>query len=464
MDFSGLFLQAMAWVMMIGIISTLVIVHECGHFLVARFFRFQTPVFGIGLPVGPYIVVGHRWGTQFRIHAALLGGYVAIPELGDESQHDAEAYGVPLKPFNKFPIWQRALVASAGVGFNVMFAYLIMFMMLLIQGQPTYETQIEGFVQSNLIAKNAGVKKGDILAAVNEQTVKKPDDAVKYLSEHKATEVTLHLVRDKQPVDIKLTTNPQGKVGMQLGPKQIGFEKIDKSPPEVAMIAGERLYDLTCGMMQALGMIGKGLWVHFTTFGKPPASGDVAVGPGDVHGILAVLKLGADIAKEQDWNQLFVFTILISMDLAIINIFPYPALDGGHLALMMIEAVRGKPMGERLQGSIFRWGMISLLLLMAVIMVNDVSAWVTGKLDFRKKDKQEQTVDKDKGGAPKPADGEDKPVDEKSIEDKPADATPEATPDSAKAGADATTGSETQPASDEAKTPDPESNADKGAP
>lgn len=410
------FMWVFAWLLMIGIISLLVIVHECGHFLVARFFGFQTPVFGIGLPVGPHVVVGHGWGTQFRIHYALLGGYVAIPELGDESQHDAEAYGVPLKPFKKFPIWQRALVAFAGVGFNILFAYLIMFMMLMIQGEPTYQTVTPGTVDSNPIAKNAGVKPNDVIVSINDEKVNDSNDVVAILGKHKGEQVTLHLLRAEKPVDITLTTNENGKVGMMLEMKQIGFKPIEKSPPEVAVMAADKLGKLTGGMIGALGMMGQGLWNYATHIGQPPKKGEASVGPGDVHGILAVMKLGSDIAKEQDWNQLFIFTILISMDLAIVNLVPWPALDGGHLAFMFIELVRGKPMGERAQGEIFRWGLLSLLLLMVVIMVNDVSALVTGKLDYKNKAKQ-QAEEKAKadakapaGDAKAPADGEKSPA------------------------------------------------------
>ena len=96
---------------MLAILSILIIVHECGHFLVARFFGFQTPVFGFGLPFGPYVAIGRRWNTEFRIYALVLGGFVAIPELGDESAVSEEVFGLKLNPFKKFPIWQRMLVA-----------------------------------------------------------------------------------------------------------------------------------------------------------------------------------------------------------------------------------------------------------------------------------------------------------------------------------------------------------------
>ena len=144
---------------MLGVLSTLIIVHECGHFLVARYFGFQTPVFGFGLPFGPHIVVGRKWGTEFRIYAALLGGFVAIPELGDESNTSPDAFGLPLQPFRKFPIWQRALVAFAGVGFNILFAYLLVLVMYCSLGQDVSETHVAALPKENPIAANAGIKK-----------------------------------------------------------------------------------------------------------------------------------------------------------------------------------------------------------------------------------------------------------------------------------------------------------------
>lgn len=422
MDF---IVQVFAVFVMLGILSILIVVHECGHFLVARFFGFQTPVFGIGLPFGPHITLGKKWDTEFRIYAFLLGGFVAIPELGDESQMEAaygapapaattskeesaepiseseiaedenappladnesgaNAFGVPLKPFKKFPIWQRALVAVAGVTFNVIFAYLIMVFMLLTMGDPTYKTTVRAVIPSNPIAQKAGVKANDVLVSIDEAKITTPESAVKYLTARKSTEVTLHLLREEKPVDIKLTTSPKGTVGMVLetGQGPTVYEKVDRSIFETMTVAGTRLYELTEDMCSALGQMAKSVFMNLIGATKK-VSGEPNIGPGDVHGVLAVIKIGSDIAR-QDWSKLFLFTILISMDLAIINLLPWPALDGGHLAFMLFEAVRGRPMGERAQGEIVKWGFVSLLVLMAVIMVNDITALVQGKLDFKK--------------------------------------------------------------------------------
>lgn len=402
---------------MLGILSVLIIVHEFGHFSVARFFGFQTPVFGFGLPFGPSWTIGEKWGTQFKIHALLLGGYVAIPELGDESAMAHEAYGVPLQPFRKFPIWQRALVAFAGVGMNMIFAYFVMLAMVAMLGVPVDKVYVEDLAENIPIAREAGVKVGDRIDGIDEVKVKTTEQVIDYLSRHKASEVTLHVLREPaelkgkpeaesqaEKVDIKAKTNADGKLGMLLIRPT---EKIQGSPVELAGRAFTELYDLTSQMLSTLGRMMNQIcfgWMEHPVKGAPPKAGI-----GDLHGVLVVIKWGADLA-DTDWTKLFTFTALISMDLAIVNLLPVPALDGGHLFFMLIEAIRGKPMDEKVHGELVKWGFISLLALMAIIMVNDIRALVTGELDFKLKSKKQQL----KAPADKEAD-KNPPQDQKSL-------------------------------------------------
>ncbi len=372
--------QALAIFLMLAILSILIIVHECGHFLVARFFGFQTPVFGFGLPFGPTWTIGKAWDTEFKIHACLLGGYVAIPELGDESEITQENLGENLKPFRKFPIWQRALVAFAGVGFNILFAYLIMVMMLFTLGEPSQTTMVYDLVPQNTIAKMAGVKKDDILVSVNDKNVTSPSEAVNILSKFKSANVTLHLLRAGKPVDINLTTSASGKVGIVLIPEgEVNYTKVNESFLGIWALGFDRTAKMSGLMVDAIKQMAMGL---VPTFHE---KGGVAAPKGswrDIHGILAVVKIGADIAKK-DWRQLFLFTILISLDLAIFNLVPWPALDGGHLAFMFIEAIMGKPLGPQTQGHIIKWGFVSLFALVCLVMFNDVTALISGKLDLK---------------------------------------------------------------------------------
>jgi regulator of sigma E protease len=386
-------LQAFAIIVMLAILSILIIVHEFGHFLVARFFKFQTPVFGFGLPFGPHWVMGHRWGTEFRFHyCCLVGGYVAIPELGDESNAKEENYGVPLKPFKKFPIWQRALVAFAGVGFNILFAYIVMFGMLTTMGQPSQAIIVHKLPVENPIAKNAGVQVQDRIFSIDHVKMPNVEDVIRYLGQHKAQEIVLTVERANNKVDIPVTTNTNGKIGMVLisdGP--IKYQNIDGSLIDIASLSASKLWTVTVNMIDATGMMFQSIF----SGGKSHQAGQPSMSIDDLHGVLAIVKIGADIAQ-QDWSQLIIFTILISLDLAIMNLIPWPALDGGHLAFMAYEAVRGKPVGERAQQEIVKWGFISLLLLMAVIMVNDIRALVTGKLDFKPKSQQSNQANPDK--------------------------------------------------------------------
>ncbi|MBX9571639.1 MAG: site-2 protease family protein [Candidatus Obscuribacterales bacterium] len=389
--------------LMLGILSILIIVHEFGHFAVARFFGFQTPVFGFGLPFGPSWTLGEKWGTQFKVHACLLGGYVAIPELGDESSMAHDAYGVQLKPFRKFPIWQRALVAFAGVAMNMIFAYFVMLAMVMMLGVQVDKVYVQGLAENIPVAREAGVLAGDRIASIDSLPVKTSEQVIDYLSKHKGTEVTLHILREPEAlrataegeqkaskVDITLKTTPEGKVGMML---YRPVAKVDGSPLDLCGKAFTELWDLTSQMLSTLGRM-----MHNIAFGwmepKVPGAAPQA-GIGDLHGVLVVIKWGADLA-ESDWTKLFTFTALISMDLAIVNLLPIPALDGGHLFFQLLEAIRGKPMEERTQGELVKWGFISLLTLMAIIMVNDIRVLFTGELDFKLKSKKGQNVQQQK--------------------------------------------------------------------
>jgi regulator of sigma E protease len=382
--FQSFFLQAFAVFAMLAILGILIIVHECGHFLVARMFGFQTPVFGFGLPFSPYITIARKWGTEFRIHALLLGGFVLIPELGDESSLE-EHFSVPLKPFRKFPIWQRALVAFAGVGFNMLFAYLVMVVMFFSLGEPVQTTVVQSLIADNPIASKAGVQVGDEILTVNETKVLNSTDAVKKLGSHKNELITVELLRAGKNVKLSMHTNADGKVGMGLV-SPVSYRKVEGGVFQTLIAAFVKLWTLTGSMLDALGQMLTGtltaLGHMLTGTGGKAHGAHPSLGLQDLHGVLLVVALGADYAQ-QDWNQLFLFTIMISMDLAIVNLLPIPALDGGHLAFLFFEAIRGRPVKEQVKGELLKWGFISLLLLMAVVMVNDVTALFTGKYDFR---------------------------------------------------------------------------------
>ena len=443
--------KAFAIFTMLAILSVLIIVHECGHFLVARYFGFQTPVFGFGLPFGPSWTVGKKWGTEFKIHACLLGGYVAIPELGDES--NADAFGPPEKPFRKFPIWQRALVAVAGVTFNVIFAYLVCLVMVLSMGDPAYVVMAGKPNPPQSPAGLAGFKPGDIILSVNNKPVTTENEMIAEIKAHKSVEVSVSLKRatsnealeklqefnprkateaDYKKLEgamdsltLNVTPSDKGTIGLELMRKAVAYKKIEGNPVEIAVYAGAKLNELTNQMLTQLGQMFEGLTRKL--LGAKSSSGAPDVGFQDLHGVLAVVVFGADVAQ-QDWTQLFIFTIMISMDLAIINLLPWPALDGGHLAFMCYEAIRGKPMEERYQGEIVKWGFLSLIVLMVVIMFNDVTALMSGKLSFKamKEKAKEVQQQRESLSSPNSVDAGNQPATDKSTGSENSPVKPEA--------------------------------------
>jgi regulator of sigma E protease len=234
------------------LVSLMTVGHELGHFLVARFFGLQTPVFGLGLPWGPSWVIGHKWDTQVRVHLLLFGGYVSIPEL-DSAPPDETSRA---KPLRHFPLWQRILVVLAGVGFYIMFAWMALFISLNAAGEPNQRVVVQDLSPTNPIAASAGVKRGDLIVAIDSKQVSSPDEIVSCLRSHPATPVIIRVLRQEHELELPITSDSGGKVGMSLGIdvsssyRRIGFV-------ECFGRATHNLYKMTTDIYRATGRFSK---------------------------------------------------------------------------------------------------------------------------------------------------------------------------------------------------------------
>ena len=383
-------------IVVLALISVMIIVHEFGHWIVARMLGFQTPIFGFGLPFGSHIKLGKWKDTEFRFHWFVLGGYVAIPELGDESSEELKKEIPELKTLKVFPVWQRAAVASAGVAFNILFAFLVCIIMVATVGPPSkegnviitnlldkpYEISIKDF-KPNTIAKNAGLKPGDVILQVNYINIKDPSGVVKIVKANKLKEVVFKIQRTqiadnkktKETLKIKVTPNAEGTIGIGLGLASTGeYAKPSKNPVKWFIQAASVLCDWTIAMLFGLFLMIMNL------FGITP-SGTVKIGAEDLHGIVAIVSVFAQ-AITIDFREIYRWTALISVNLAIINLLPIPALDGGHLLFMFIEKLRGKRLAESIQQKAIQTGFFLLLLLMFFVLFNDIRGLITGKFDL----------------------------------------------------------------------------------
>ncbi|BAZ45269.1 membrane-associated zinc metalloprotease [Chondrocystis sp. NIES-4102] len=345
----------------ISVVLLLIVVHEFGHFAAARLQKIRVNRFSIGF--GPTLLKYQGSETEYAIRAIPLGGYVGFPDDDPESN-------IPLDDPNLLrnrPVLDRAIVISAGVIANLIFAYF------LLVGQATtigfqdihYKS---GVVVPQLLsteesaAAKAGVKAGDIILKIDNLEL---DDSGKALENLRNTiqqspNQTLELTIQRDAETVVLNVKPdigqdgKGKIGVMLAPNG---DIIRRHPSNVieALTAGanefQRIVQLTV----------QGFWQLISNFQENAQQ---------VAGPVAIVAVGAELARN-DLSNMFQFGALISINLAVINILPLPALDGGQLAFLTVEGVTGKPLPSKIQDGIMQTGLVLLLSLGVFIIVRD---------------------------------------------------------------------------------------------
>ncbi len=356
-------------------ITLLIVVHEFGHFLAAKYYGFQTPVFGIGLPFGPSIDLFKKWDTQFKFYWALIGGFVAIPELGDETDPETIKKYSLNKPLREFPVYQRAIVASGGIVFNILFAFLLAVVMAGSVGLPraVANSSVTGFVTTNTTAKDAGVQLGDKILAVNDSPITTGKELQKTIHDLGEQDIDLTIERATQTLQIHL--HSKGSLGIVLG-HQKEYKKFAPNPLIWIWEAFKFTADTTIAMiLSVLGLLAA--LVHKILALVIPNLSPMTTELGEVKGIVGIVQI---ISHDIKSNAILLleFAILLSLNLAVINILPIPALDGGHLLFMAYEAITGKKPHEKIQETAIQIGFLFLLGIIALTTFNDIKNWIFG--------------------------------------------------------------------------------------
>lgn len=456
----------MSIIIMILLLSVLILVHEAGHFFVARMFGIKVEKFGFGLPVGPTLYERKVGDTMICIHAFLLGGYVSFPD-------DDENCDLPADSDERFinkPYYQKISVVAAGVIANVICAFVLVFITALLWGHlpsGNYELYTKKIVApENYSVWQSGLQEGDRFVKVNGQKVqntysfltyiklskaydgkttqelidryyeelkslnpafgkdeiipsgvnirfpktiyeapivldkfeakgakypedeqiKISDNAIKlrnFIREHNSTyfeadnnhslydlaqaladnvhPLNITVLRNNQEIELNpIFINEKGALGVELSLKEIDIKT--KSFSSILKGSWNYLIDNTYVMLYGLGQI-------FT--GNVPLS--------DLHGIIAITKIGGDEISAGGIFPGLLLAALISMNLALINILPIPALDGGHLLFLTIEKLSGKKLDEKIIGKIASAFFFMLIALMIYIIFNDIYALIIHK-------------------------------------------------------------------------------------
>lgn len=347
----------------IAVLAILIVVHELGHFLAARLQGIYANRFSLGF--GPILWKYQGPETEYAIRAVPLGGFVGFPD--DDPDSD-----IPLDDPNLLrnrPVLDRAIVISAGVIANLIFAYFILVAQVGIVGTPDFNYQPGVLVpqvasESSVVAKKAGIKPGDVVLAVAGKSLGANQAAIsslmKAIQQSPNKPLELKIQRDKQTLSVQVTPESgqdgKGKIGVQLAPNRSVVRKHAHNLVEAFSIAAEEYQNFAIATAQ-------GFWQLLTNF---PETAKQVSGP------VAIVDIGARIARSAP-QDLFQFAALISINLAMINILPLPALDGGQLAFLLIEAVRGKPLPTEIQQNIMQTGLVLLLGLGIFLIVRDTA-------------------------------------------------------------------------------------------
>jgi regulator of sigma E protease len=350
-------------VIAILLFAILVLVHEFGHFIVAKRAGVRVEEFAIGFP--PRLFSFKRGETEYSINLLPLGGYVRMPGENGETT-DAEGNPDP-RTFGAQTARNRAAILVAGVTMNFILAWAIYTGLYAVQGTQHLGYAYIASVVAGSPAQTAKLQANDHLIAVNGQQTKDSTDIHDFIqtainadkTDSAAVPITLTISRDGKAMDVtvqarKHPPNGQGSIGISIG-QNVFFTKVP-------------LYQAPFLGVQALGnnfvLTGEGIHRIFIGLVKP---GDAFQGPvGIVSDAGQAAAAGPDVVLS--------FLAYLSWNLAVVNLLPIPGLDGGRLLILGIEVLRrGKRLAPEREALINLAGLVFLLSLIAVITFNDIS-------------------------------------------------------------------------------------------
>jgi regulator of sigma E protease len=352
------------------VLTAIVFVHEMGHYLVARWNDVAVQTFSIGFG-SELFGWTDRIGTRWRISAIPLGGYVRfLGDLNAASQPDPkviEAIDPAERPrlFINKSVWQRIAVVGAGPAANVLFAFLIIYAMLLGFGRYTIPPVIETVVAGG-VAESAGLMPGDRVLSVDGFAVRGFNDLQRLVSTSPERSITIEIKRDGQVFDLALVPqaveiednfgNPMriGRIGVL---RQNSAEDIEIYRPDAVEAVGMSLEEIRFIIDRTAGFIG-----------------DFFVGRGDFEqlgGPVKVAQISGEVAT-LGVLALINLTALLSLNIGLFNLLPIPLLDGGHLLYYAFEVVLRRPLSARMQEFGFRIGLVLVGGLMLFVIINDI--------------------------------------------------------------------------------------------
>lgn len=346
------------------VLTVLVFVHEMGHYTVARRCGVRIEVFSIGF--GPELF---GWtdskDTRWKISAIPLGGYVKMFGEGEFTDESGAPRSLTLSEravsFRHKSLGQRAAIVVAGPAANFIFAIAVFTALFSIHGQPYTPAEISAVVDGSA-ASEAGMRPGDLIVRIDGNDIDRFEEVRRIIRMNPEKGMEIVVVRDGAEVVLFATPETTEiddgaggriKIGL-LGVRRDGLVVRQLGPLGASWAALQETWDMSIGTLRFLGqMIVRS------------RSTDGLGGPIKIAQMSgAIWKIGI--------APVFLLMAQLSISLGLINLFPIPLLDGGHLLYFGVEAVRGRPLGEKTQEFGFRIGLVLVLSLMLFVVINDI--------------------------------------------------------------------------------------------
>lgn len=342
------------------VLGLLIIVHEFGHFILAKLFKVKVLKFSIGF--GPKMF-GRTFGeTEYLVSAFPLGGYVKM--FGEQSDEEipVEEEG---RSFSAKPVWQRFLIVAAGPVSNLLFAVFLFFMIFAIAGLPTpVDNTVIGAVSADSPAAHAGLEIGDRIISINGRETDKWLEVADSIANSNGEPVELMI--ERQGKRLKITGHPEVSPS-----RNIFGEEIEKR----YMLGISRSEEVTYEKISLLQAIKGGFaqtWslIYLTIMGIVKMI-QAVIPASELGGPIMIAQL-AGKQMEAGWINLVYFMGLISVNLGILNLLPIPILDGGHLMFFSYEALLRRPMSQKAMEICQQIGLVILVSLMVFVFYNDI--------------------------------------------------------------------------------------------
>jgi regulator of sigma E protease len=352
------------------VLTIVVFFHELGHFMMARWCGIRVLVFSIGF--GPEIAgFNDRYGTRWKISAIPLGGYVKF--FGDDNaasapDHAAAAAMSDADKKDSFifqPIRSRAAVVAAGPIANFILAIAIFAGIFMTVGKQTTSARVDT-VQAGSAAEVAGFKPGDLVLSINGEKIESFSDMQRVVSISAGEPLTIEVDRGGAPVALKAV--PQLKeIKDNFGNvHRLGVLGISRSmaPGDIRTEKAGPVRGIVMGAQETWFVVDRTLSYISGVFAGREAA-DQLGGP------IRIAQVSGQVATA-GFAALIHLTAVLSVSIGLLNLFPIPLLDGGHLLFYGIEAIRGRPLSERAQELGFRIGLAIVVMLMIFATFNDI--------------------------------------------------------------------------------------------